>query len=160
MCGPCLGVFCVVTQMLDTFQLPSPQYWEVAASHEKPRQVLRFWWPDHSQSYDLFNIALHEREMTLNEKSLTLHERSLTLHEKTLVLHETSLTLYENSLALQKMTWPSRTVCKRLTSQDSNFKDEIEFNFISITNSGNHLYQHGASGKHSPITHIIRRRQG
>ena len=63
--------------------------------------------------------------MALHEKSLTLHERSLTLHEKTLVLHETSLVLYEKSLALQKMTWPSRTVCKRLTSQNSNFKDEL-----------------------------------
>jgi hypothetical protein len=158
MCGPCLGVFCVVIQMLDTFQLPSHQYWEVAASHEKPRQVLRFWWPDHSQSYDLFNIALHEREMTLHEKSLTLHERSLTLHEKTLVLHKTNLTLYENRSALQKMTWPSRTVGSawHLRIQISRMK----FNFISITNSGNHLYQHGASGKHSPITHIIRRLQG
>ena len=101
----------------------------------------------------LFNIELHAREIALHEKSLALHERSLTLHEKTLVLHETSLALYEKSLALQKMTWPSRTVWKRLTSQDSIFKGEIEFNFISITNSGNHLYRHGASGKHSP-SHI------
>jgi hypothetical protein len=74
--------------------------------------------------------------MALREKSLTLHERSLTLHEKTLVLHETSLALYANSLALQKMTWPSRTVWKRLTSQDSNFKDEFECNFEALDIAG------------------------
>ena len=171
--------------MLDTFQLPSHQYWKwlqvmrrlvkscvlmtrpfAAVTIRCPKAELRWTrgrdrrglYKTQAWSEDaLFNIELHVREMALHEKSLTLDERSLTLHEKTLVLHETSLALYVNSLALQKMTWPSRTVWKRLTSQDSNFKDEFDCNFISITNSGNHLYRHGASGNHRPITHIIRR---
>jgi hypothetical protein len=40
---------------------------------------------DHNEA--LFNIELHERQMTLNERHMTLHERSWTLYEKSLAFH-------------------------------------------------------------------------